>query len=206
MSKAKTPAVTADTNTAAPDAEGLNPKPKRSKSVCCSIANTASATASPNWLLTLPSKPRKGSVDTGAGRFAAGGRCRVTVMLIRADLQTAVSVEPITLAEAKLHLRVDHSGEDTFISAAIVSARQKAEAICARRFGTQTWELTFNSFDDVGLIQCGKVASVAVSVRNTDGTWSEVPTGQYELVKSVPPPCVSSMPLSDPHTLSIRKS
>lgn len=47
---------------------------------------------------------------------------------------TPPSVEPVSLTEAKLHLRVDHSIEDTLITALIQTAREKAEAFTRKRF------------------------------------------------------------------------
>lgn len=48
-------------------------------------------------------------------------------------------MEPITLAEAKLHARVDNDVEDSLISAMIVSARQAAEARCRRGMAVEDW-------------------------------------------------------------------
>jgi uncharacterized phiE125 gp8 family phage protein len=56
-------------------------------------------------------------------------------------LVTAPTVEPVTLAEAKLFAKVDLADDDALISALIVAARQKAEAYTRRAFVTQTWEL-----------------------------------------------------------------
>lgn len=61
-------------------------------------------------------------------------------------LVTAPAAEPLTLAEAKDQLRVDHSVEDDLITALIVAARQKAETITRRAFVTQTWDLTLDKF------------------------------------------------------------
>jgi len=56
--------------------------------------------------------------------------------------QTAVpQTEPITLAEAKLHLRVDGNEEDALITALITAARQRAEDNIKRVLIFQTWEL-----------------------------------------------------------------
>ena len=57
---------------------------------------------------------------------------------------TAPSLEPITLAETKLFLRVDHSDEDALIASLITAARESAESYTRRSFITQTWELSYN--------------------------------------------------------------
>ena len=44
------------------------------------------------------------------------------------------ATEPITLVEAKAHLRVDFSDEDTYIDTLIVAARRYCEAYCNRVF------------------------------------------------------------------------
>ena len=61
-------------------------------------------------------------------------------------LITAPSVEPLTLADAKLHLRVDGTDEDTLITALIAAARQYAEHTTERSLITQTWELAVDAF------------------------------------------------------------
>lgn len=61
-------------------------------------------------------------------------------------LITAPTVEPVTLVEAKLHLRVDHSDDDLLISSFISAARIFCEKFTARAFVTQTWELVLDSF------------------------------------------------------------
>lgn len=61
-------------------------------------------------------------------------------------LITVPSVEPVTLTEAKAHLRVDHTADDTLISAYIAAARTDCEEWTARAFVTQTWELVLDEF------------------------------------------------------------
>jgi len=60
---------------------------------------------------------------------------------LRLKLKTAPTVEPITLDEAKLHLKVDSADDNALITALITTARQLAESETKRAFITQTWEM-----------------------------------------------------------------
>lgn len=61
-------------------------------------------------------------------------------------LVTAPEVEPVTAAEAKLHLRVDGSDEDELITALIVAAREYVENFTHRALIYQTWDLKLDGF------------------------------------------------------------
>jgi hypothetical protein len=61
-------------------------------------------------------------------------------------LVTGPAEEPISLAEAKAHLRVIYDDDDDLISALIAAARHYAESICRRAFVTQTWKLVLDAF------------------------------------------------------------
>lgn len=54
--------------------------------------------------------------------------------------------EPISLDEAKAHLRVTHNLEDALIAALIKAAREWAEGYQNRAYITQTWELWLDEF------------------------------------------------------------
>jgi uncharacterized phiE125 gp8 family phage protein len=54
-------------------------------------------------------------------------------------LLSGPTVEPITLAEAKAHLRVDTSGEDSLIQSLIMASRLHIEAALDLALITQTW-------------------------------------------------------------------
>lgn len=64
-------------------------------------------------------------------------------------LITAPTEEPVTLAEAKLHCRVDGSDDDALLIALIKAARDLAENQTGRALCTQTWELALDAFPDV---------------------------------------------------------
>lgn len=61
-------------------------------------------------------------------------------------LVTAPTVEPVSLAEAKDHLRVDGDDEDTLIEALVGAARAWVEETYGRALTTQTWDLALNGF------------------------------------------------------------
>lgn len=61
-------------------------------------------------------------------------------------LITPPTTEPVSLAEAKAHLRVDGADEDALIDGLITAARQHAEVFTRRAFITQTWELVLDGW------------------------------------------------------------
>src|SRR5262245_39783563 len=56
-------------------------------------------------------------------------------------LLTAPGGEPLSLAEAKLHLRVAHDDEDDAIVALVAAARTQIETTTRRAFITQHWRV-----------------------------------------------------------------
>ncbi|MFT0532265.1 head-tail connector protein [Castellaniella hirudinis] len=59
---------------------------------------------------------------------------------------TPPATEPVTLTEAKLHLRVDGNDENALITSLIVAARQGAEHMTGRALMPQTLELSLDDF------------------------------------------------------------
>jgi uncharacterized phiE125 gp8 family phage protein len=57
----------------------------------------------------------------------------------RIKITTAPANEPVSLAEAKEHCRIDHDTEDAMIDGFIVAARTYCEGIAARSFVTKTY-------------------------------------------------------------------
>lgn len=62
------------------------------------------------------------------------------------------AAEPVSLTDAKLHLRVDFPDDDALISALIVAARQQAEMITRRVFVTQQWAFALDAFPNPGSV------------------------------------------------------
>ena len=62
-------------------------------------------------------------------------------------------VEPISLAEAKAHLRVTHTDDDTYISTLIKAARQGIEAQTGLGLVSQGWSMFLDHWPDNGVIE-----------------------------------------------------
>lgn len=61
-------------------------------------------------------------------------------------LVTAPPVEPISLDQAKTHLRVTASDQDALIAGLIAGAREHLEAVTKRAFVYQIWDWTLDGF------------------------------------------------------------
>lgn len=101
----------------------------------------------------------------------------------RSVLKTAPAAEPLTLAEAKAHLRVTNSSEDTYITTLITAARRRVEELTGRALITQTWYLYADEWpsDDRFRLPKAPLASVtSVKYKGTSGsetTWTA--SGNY---------------------------
>ena len=68
------------------------------------------------------------------------------------QLVTPPAEEPVSLADAKLHLRVDFSDDDALITSLISAARQAAETLTGRQIVTARWKLLLDSFPGPSLM------------------------------------------------------
>jgi uncharacterized phiE125 gp8 family phage protein len=61
-------------------------------------------------------------------------------------LTSGPAVEPVSLAEAKAHLRVDGSAEDTLVASLIITSRLHVEAALGLALITQSWSLFLDAW------------------------------------------------------------
>ena len=89
-------------------------------------------------------------------------------------------VEPVTLAEAKLHLRIDGNEEDVLLTALITAARLRAENNIKRAFITQTWEMILDEAKAEIEIPLPPLHAVTkIKVIAEDGTETDVDDETY---------------------------
>lgn len=107
---------------------------------------------------------------------------------------TAPAEEPVTTAEAKAYLAVDHSADDALIASLITAARQEAEAQAARSFVTQTRDLVLQAWPCDGVIRLEHppVQSVtSITYYDEDNAAATMPSADYYTVLDTLPPVVA---------------
>jgi len=100
-------------------------------------------------------------------------------------LLTAPTEEPVSLAEAKAHLRVDFHDEDVLIASLIVAARQAVEERTGRALVTQKWRQTLDAWPLDGVIELDKprlISIEAVSYLDSDGNRQTMDAAAYQTV------------------------
>lgn len=94
----------------------------------------------------------------------------------------APAAEPILLDEAKLHLRVAHTAEDTYITDLIMAARMACEDRIQQTLVSTPWRLTRDTFDARIVLPMGPVLEVqSVKYVDVDGVTQTMVEADYQL-------------------------
>jgi uncharacterized phiE125 gp8 family phage protein len=98
-------------------------------------------------------------------------------------LTVAPPLEPVSLTEAKAHLRVDASAEDQFVTSLITTSRLQVEAILGLALIQQSWLWRFDAWPAPGVVfPLRPITSIAsVRTQNSDLSYTTVPPSNYIL-------------------------
>ena len=96
-------------------------------------------------------------------------------------LVTGPASEPVSVEEAKAHLRVDGSDDDAYIGTLITTARSHVETITRRALITQTWKLVLDDWpDDVLELYLPPLVSVSsLTYKDADGDTQTFASSNY---------------------------
>jgi len=98
-------------------------------------------------------------------------------------LVTPAAAEPVTLAQAKAFLRIEHAGDDAAITTAIATARQYAENYLRSALLAQTWDYSVANPGALQLpLPVGPVSSItSITLTNELGSNSTLAAQNYRL-------------------------
>ena len=110
------------------------------------------------------------------------------------------TVEPVTLEEAKTHLRVEHTYDDTEITSMIIAARKQAELNLSRYIITQTVDAYYDRFQSC--FELPPLQSVtSITYLDSNGDSQTLAASQYVVDdKSIPARITPAYGVSWPST------
>lgn len=117
---------------------------------------------------------------------------------MRTTLILPPASEPISLAEAKLYLRVEASDEDPLITTLITAARHLVEAASGRLLIGQTWRITLDAWPPLAgtgfrLPFAPVLAATAARVIDAGGAAVTVPLASLALDAAADPPTLRAL-------------
>lgn len=100
-----------------------------------------------------------------------------------ASVVTKPTLEPVSVAEARAHLRLDAYESDGVLADYISAARQWAEVYTRRAFISQSWDVTFDGWASELPLPLAPVASItSVTYYDTAGVLQTLASTQYQTV------------------------
>ena len=122
-------------------------------------------------------------------------------------LTQAPTLEPVTLADAKVFLRVGHSDEDALIGDLVTSARQQVEALTGLALITQSWRETLDAWPARRLSACGQAVRLlrrplisveALRVHDRGGAAELIDPAEYRVEPGEPGRLIAVLPFTLP--------
>lgn len=111
--------------------------------------------------------------------------------------QTPPAVEPVALAEAKAHLRVDTADDDSYITGLITAAREWVEQYLDRTLVHTQWVMRLDQFPASGMepielprppiVASGTATAVSITLTSEVGTTSTYSTAEYRVDRQSTP-------------------
>jgi uncharacterized phiE125 gp8 family phage protein len=101
-----------------------------------------------------------------------------------ATLLVAPAAEPLSVADAKAFLRVEHGDDDSVIAALIAAARSQVEALTRRALIEQSWRLTLDRWPADGRIRLRMAplrSVIAARVFDAAGVSSPLNTASFAI-------------------------
>lgn len=87
------------------------------------------------------------------------------------SLVTAPATEPVSMAEAKLHMGVTITEDNVYITSLLLAAKDQVEDICSIRCVNQTWKWTLDAFPSERFLRVPLAPLVSVSsIKYTDSS------------------------------------
>jgi uncharacterized phiE125 gp8 family phage protein len=97
-------------------------------------------------------------------------------------LQTAPTIEPVSLPDVRTHLRITTHDEDGYLTTLRRVARQHVERTTGRALLTQTWDYKLGAFIDPIVLPYPPAASVtSITYVDSEGNVQTLSTDVYEL-------------------------
>jgi len=117
--------------------------------------------------------------------------------------QTQPAVEPVTLAEAKAHLRVDTADDDTYITGLVRAAREWVEQYLDRTLVHTQWVMRFDKFPPDGtldielprppMVASGTATAVALTFTYENGDTATYSTASFRVDRASTPGAVKTL-------------
>lgn len=103
------------------------------------------------------------------------------------------AVEPVTLAEMKTHLRLEHDADDSLLSAIITAAREWCEEYCERTLIHTQWQMTLDGFPMAirlprpPMATAAGFTTVTISYETDTGVLTNIPADQFRVYRGETP-------------------